>query len=76
MKIDKNVLIIDESLEDDVIKEFIISVNQPEIKKIVIKTDDITAPILQILWCLDKEIEVKTEFLKLFFENVKKEEEI
>ena len=76
MKIDKNVLIIDESLEDDVIKEFIISVNQPEIKKIVIKTDDITAPILQILWCLDKEIEVKTEFLKLFFENVKKEKEV
>ena len=76
MKINENVLVIDESLGDDVIEEFIASVNQSQITKIVIETDDITAPILQILWCLNKEIEVKTEFLKLFFENVKKEEEV
>ena len=76
MKINDNVLIIDENLEDDIVEEFIISVNQPQITKIVIETDNISAPILQALWCLDKEIEVKTEFLKLFFENVKKEEEI
>jgi len=76
MKISDNVLIIDESLGDDVVEEFIAGANQSQITKIVIETDDISAPILQILWCLDKEIEVKTEFLKLFFENVKKEEEI
>ena len=76
MKIDDNVLVIDESLGDDVIEEFIASVNQPQITKIIIETDDITAPILQILWCLDKEIEVKTDFLKLFFENVKREKEV
>jgi len=76
MKINDNVLIIDENLEDDIVEEFIISVNQPQITKIVIETDNISAPILQALWCLDKEIEVKTEFLKLFFENVKKEKEV
>ena len=76
MKINDNVLLIDESLGDDVIEEFIASANQSQITKIIIETDDISAPILQALWCLDKEIEVKTEFLKLFFENVKKEEEV
>jgi len=76
MKINENLLVIDESLGDDVVEEFIVSANQPQITKIIIETDDISAPILQVLWCLDKEIEVKTEFLKLFFENVKKEEEI
>ena len=76
MKINENILVIDESLGDDVVEEFIVSANQPQITKIIIETDDISAPILQVLWCLDKEIEVKTEFLKLFFENVKKEKEI
>ena len=76
MKIDNNILIVDESLGEEVIKEFIMNVNQPQITKIIIETDDVCAPILQILWCLDKEIEIKTDFLKLFFENVKKEKEV
>ena len=76
MKINDNILVIDENLGDDAIEEFIISVNQSQIKKIIIENDDISASILQVLWCLNKEIEVKTKFLKLFFENVKKEEEI
>ena len=45
MKINDNVLLIDESLGDDVIEEFIASANQSQITKIIIETDDISAPI-------------------------------
>jgi len=73
MKIEENVLIIDESLNDNDIENFLVAVSQDEIEKIVIKNDDLVAGIVQILWCESQKkfIECKSSFLKKFFENVK-----
>jgi len=71
MRIEENILIVDEPILEDKIEEFEASVNQAQIEKIVIEEDDLHASAIQILWCLDKEVEVESEFLKKFFENVK-----
>ena len=71
MRIEDNVLIVDEEILEDKLDEFEVTINQPQIEKIVIQTDDIDARGIQLLWCLDKEVEVESEFLAKFFENVK-----
>jgi len=71
MRIEENVLIVDEPILEDKVDEFEASVNQAQIEKIVIEEDDLHASAIQILWCLDKEVEVESEFLQKFFENVK-----
>jgi len=71
MRIEENVLIVDEPILEDKVDEFEVSVNQPQIEKIVIENDDLHASAMQILWCLDKKIEVNSDFLEKFFENVK-----
>ena len=73
MKIEENVLIIDESLNDDDIENFLVAISQDEIEKIVIKNDDLSAGIIQILWCESQKkfIECESSYLKKFFENVK-----
>ena len=71
MRIEENILIVDEPILEDKVDEFEVSVKQPQIEKIIIKTDDLHASAIQILWCLDKKIEIESEFLQKFFENVK-----
>lgn len=72
MKIENEVLIIDDVLRDEDVEEFSTALSQEQIKKVVIENDDISSSIVQALWCKskEKEIEVESEFLKLFFENV------
>ena len=71
MKLKENILIIEKSILEEQIEEFKVSIDQPQIEKIIIKTDDLCAEAIQILWCLDKKIEVESKFLEKFFENVK-----
>lgn len=72
MRIEEDKLIIDSSLSDDMLDEFLVSIKQEQIKKIVVECDDIAASIIQVLWCLqnEKKVKVKVDFLKPFFENV------
>ena len=72
MKIENDSLIIDAAMKDDELDGFLASVNQSQIAKIIVENDDIPASIIQAMWCMkdEKKIEVKTDFLKPFFENV------
>jgi len=71
MKIENDTLVIDESLMDEQIEEFLVAINQEEIQKISIQTEDVSASIIQAIWCSKKNVEVDSEFLSKFFENVK-----
>ena len=71
MKIDNNVLIIDEALNDENIEELILAVNQDEIDTVNVLNDELSSGILQVLWCSGKIIDVESEFLSKFFDNVK-----
>jgi len=71
MRMEENTLIIDEPILEDKLEEFEASVNQSQIEKIIIEEENLHASAIQILWCLDKEVDIKSEFLKKFFENVK-----
>lgn len=72
MKIEEDTLILDEPVSEYMIEEFYTTIEQPQISKIIVENDDLHAGIIQILWCIDKEVEVKSDFLKPFFENVKR----
>jgi len=71
MKIENNVLIIDEALNDEKIEELMVALNQDEIDTIKIENDELSSGIVQVLWCSQKKIDVESEFLSKFFENVK-----
>ena len=71
MKIENNILIIDENISDENIEEFITYLNQEGIEKVQLKTEEISSGIIQALWCSKKKIETNSEFLNHFFENVK-----
>ena len=73
MRIDNNILIIDEVLEDENIQEFYEATKQDEIEIIRVEAENISAGAVQILWNLKerKKIEIESEFLSKFFENVK-----
>ena len=73
MRIDNNILIIDEVLEDENIQEFYEATKQDEIEIIRVEAENISAGAVQILWNLKerKKIVIESEFLSKFFENVK-----
>ena len=73
MRIENNVLIVDDILEDDDVAEFYEATKQDEIEVIRVEAENISAGAVQILWNLkdNKKIEIEGEFLKKFFENVK-----
>jgi len=70
MRIEEERLVIDEPLRDDAIEEFMTVLSQDQIEKVVIEHDDIAASIVQAIWCSQKETDVKSDFLKPFFEHV------
>ena len=70
MKIENEKLIIDEPMRDEQIEEFLTTLSQDQIQKIVIENDDIASSIVQAIWCAKKQTEVKSTFLQPFFENV------
>ncbi len=73
MKLENNILIIDENLTDEHIDEFMVSLNQEGIERVEIQNPDISAGIIQALWCSGKKIDVDDEFLSKFFDNVKRQ---
>ena len=72
MRIEGDKLIIDTSMSDMEIEEFLASIKQPQISKIVVEVDDLHASIIQALWCIqsEKKVKIKVDFLKPFFEHV------
>jgi hypothetical protein len=73
VNIEDNVLIIESELGDDMAEEFMAAASQDSIEKIVVKNENIASSIIQVLWCLksEKEIEIDSQFLNKFFDNVK-----
>jgi predicted transcriptional regulator len=73
MRIENNTLIIDNVLENENITEFYEATKQEEIEIIKVEVETISAGAVQILWSLtnSKKIEIESDFLKKFFENVK-----
>jgi ABC-type xylose transport system substrate-binding protein len=69
MKIEGDKLFIDEALTDENVEEFLLALSQDDIKKVIIKNDDLSSGIIQAIWCSGKEVEV-SGFLSKFFENV------
>jgi len=72
MKIDNNILIIDEALNDEQIEELIVAINQDEIDTIKVENDELSSGIVQALWCSGKKVDIESEFLSKFFDNVKR----
>ena len=70
MHIENEKLVIDEPLRDEQIEEFVTTLSQDQIQKVVIENEDIASSIVQAIWCSRKETEVKSAFLEHFFENV------
>jgi len=70
MSIEEEKLIIDSAMSDEDIEEFLVTISQEQIKKVIIKNDDISSSIIQAIWCSKKDVEVESEFLKPFFENI------
>ena len=72
MRVEDDKLIIDSNLSDDMLDEFLDSIKQDQIEKIVVGCDDIASSIIQVLWCVqnEKKVKVKVDFLEHFFENV------
>ena len=70
MKVEDKELIIDSATSDEDIQSLQDILSQNEIDKIVIENEDISAGIIQVLWCSKKEIATKSLFLKKIFENV------
>jgi hypothetical protein len=69
MKIEGDKLFIDEALTDENVEEFLLALSQDDIKKVIIKNEDLSSGIIQVIWCSGKEVEV-SGFLSKFFENV------
>jgi hypothetical protein len=70
MKVEDKELIIDSAMSDEDIQSLQDILTQNEIDKIVVENEDISAGIIQVLWCSKKEIATKSLFLKKIFENV------
>ena len=71
MRLENGVLIVDGSLTDENIDEFMASLSQEGIERVEVQNPDISAGIIQALWCSGKKIDVEDEFLSKFFDNVK-----
>ena len=74
MKIENNVLYIEEEITDEMAEEFFATLKQDEIKKIVINNPNLGASIVQLLlwFSKEKEIQMQDWTLQKIFENVTK----
>jgi len=71
MKVEDNILIIDDRIEYEDHEELIRLANDSE--SVVVETNDIHPSILQLLFCIsrEKQVLVEDEFNKRLFENLK-----
>jgi len=72
MRVENDILYIDEELSDEVLDEFTATVKQDGIEKIKVLTPNLGASIVQMLLVekQDKAIEIEDGILKKIFENV------
>jgi hypothetical protein len=72
MQINNGVIVLDEPMSDEMAEEFYTTISQPEINKVVIENPQISASIMQILFCFSKKhkVECEDEFLNKFFSNI------
>lgn len=72
MKVEDDILIIEDEITDEQIDEFVLSLSQEGIKKIEVKTPNLGASIIQALLVKkkDTQIVVEDEILSKVFENV------
>jgi len=72
MRVENDILYIDEELSDEVLDEFTATVKQDGIEKIKVLTPNLGAGIVQMLLVekQDKAIEIEDGILKKIFENV------
>jgi hypothetical protein len=72
MQINNGVIVLDEPISDDMAEEFYTTISQSDINKVVIENPQISASIMQILFCFNKKhkVECKDEFLNKFFSNI------
>jgi len=72
LKIEKNILIIDDEISDEDIDEFSTSISQEGFNKIRVLNPNLGASIIQALLVKQKdiEIEINDEILAKVFENV------
>jgi hypothetical protein len=72
LRVENDVLYIEEKVGDEVIEKFIQVVSKKKISKIEVKTNDLGASIVQALLIQkrDKEIVIEDPILQKIFENV------
>jgi len=72
MRVENEILYIDDEISDEEVEEFYTTISQDEITKIELNTNQLGASIIQILLIKnrEKEIIVKDEVLKKVFENI------
>ena len=72
MKIEDNVLILDDEVNDSMLQEFISLANKDSLESIIIDSDNISSLVLQQLFCLKdiKKVVCNEPFLEKFFDNI------
>lgn len=73
MKIEDNVLILDDEVNDAMLDEFLSLANKKKVKSILIESDNISSLVVQQLFCIkeSKKVICKDPFLAKFFDDVK-----
>ena len=73
MRVEENVLLLENEVNDEMLDEFISMAKSNEVESIVITTDNISSLVLQQLFCIKKTKNVTCEdpFLSKFFDDIK-----
>ena len=72
MKVEDNELIIESEIGDENVDEFLQTISDENIKKVVVKTPNLGASIIQLLLVYKRKLDIVIEddILKKVFENV------
>ena len=72
MRIEENILILDQEISDDMVDQLIENINNEEVESIQIDTDNISSLAIQQLLCVAKEKKmiINNSFIEKFFENI------
>ena len=72
MKIDENILILEDEINDDMLDELIELCKTKDLEVIAIETDNISSLALQHLFCISKTIKVSCNdpFIAKFLDNI------
>ncbi len=72
MKIEENMLILDDEINDDMLNEFIELTKTKGLESIIIDTDNISSLVLQQIFCVSKDIKIvcNDPFIAKFMDNI------